>query len=85
MADISKRTERKGYWLYKQNMVEKQIETDRRIHFAVKTTHVKEHFVIFDKKKKEFSCDCQFYSLHLRPCSHILAAKMCLEDKDKKV
>jgi hypothetical protein len=83
MEKISRRTERKGYWLFKQGKVKKDIETDKRIHFLVKSKE-KDHFVIFDKIKNEFSCDCQFYSLYLKPCSHILASQMCLkEQKDK--
>ena len=79
---ISKITERKGYWLFKQGKVVKDIETDKRIHFVVKSK-MKDHFVIFDKIKKEFSCDCQFFSLHLKPCSHILASKMFLKGNKK--
>jgi hypothetical protein len=83
MEKISRRTERKGYWIFKEGKVKKDIETDKRIHFLVKSKE-KDHFVIFDKIKNEFSCDCEFFSLHLRPCSHILASQMCLkEQKDK--
>jgi uncharacterized Zn finger protein len=82
MEKISKRTERKGYWIFKDGKVKKDIETDRRIHFLVKGK--KDHFVIFDKIKNEFSCDCEFYSLHLKSCSHIIASQMYLnEQKDK--
>ena len=83
MEKISKRTERKGYWIFKEGKVKKDIETDKRIHFLVKSKE-KDHFVIFDKIKNEFSCDCEFYSLHLKPCSHIIASQMYLnEQKDK--
>jgi hypothetical protein len=83
MGKISKRTERKGYWLFKQGKVSKDIETDKRIHFLVKSKE-KDHFVIFDKIKNEFSCDCEFYSLHIRPCSHILASQMFLKEHNDK-
>jgi len=84
MTKISRKTERKGYWLFKQGMVKKDIETDKRLHFIVQSKD-KDHFVIFDKKKNEFSCDCEFFSLHLRTCSHILATQLYLkkETKDK--
>lgn len=83
MGEISKRTERKGYWLFKDGKVKRDLETDKRVHFLVKSKE-QEHFVIFDKAKKEFSCDCEFYALHLKPCSHIIASQMCLnEQKDK--
>ncbi len=82
MEKISKRTERKGYWFFKEGKVTKDIETEKRIHFVVKSNK-KDHFVIFDKIKNDFSCDCEFYALHLKPCSHILASQMCLKDKNK--
>jgi len=77
---VSKKTERKGYWLYKEGKVKKDLETDKRIHFVVQSNE-KEHFVIFDKLKEKFSCDCEFFSLHAKPCSHIIASKFFLEDK----
>lgn len=83
MVKVSKKTEMKGYWLFKQGKVKKDLETDKRIHFVVKSKD-RDHFVIFDKRKKEFSCDCEFYSLHLKTCSHIIASKTYLkESKDK--
>ncbi len=74
---VSKKTERKGYWLYKQGKVKKDLETDKRIHFIVQSNE-KEHFVIFDKLKQKFSCDCDFFSLHFKTCSHIIASKFYL-------
>lgn len=79
---VSKKTERKGYWLFKQGKVKKEIETDKRIHFVVQSAD-KNHFVIFDKNKKEFSCDCEYYSLHLRICSHIIASQLYLKNEEK--
>jgi len=79
---ISKKTERKGYWLFKQKKVKKDLETDKRTHFIVKGEN-KEHFVIFNKEKKDFSCDCEYFSLHLKPCSHIIASKFYLESEIK--
>lgn len=75
---VSKKTEMKGYWLYKQGKVRKDLETDKRIHFIVRSKD-KDHFVILDKVKKEFSCDCEFFSLHQKPCSHIIASKFFSE------
>ena len=79
---ISTKTERKGYWLFKQSKVLKDLETDKRIHFIVHSQE-KDHFVIFDKKKKEFSCDCEYFSLHLEPCSHIVASQFFMKENDK--
>ena len=72
---VSKRTERKGYWLFKENKVKKELETDKRIHFTVKSG-LESHSVIFDKKKNEWICDCSFWSLKFQPCSHIHASQL---------
>ena len=79
MVKISKKTEMKGYWLFKQGKINKDLETDKRIHLLVKSKD-RDHFVIFDKKKKKFSCDCEFFSLHQKMCSHIIASKFYLEN-----
>jgi len=79
---VSKKTERKGYWLFKQEKVKKDLETDKRIHFIVQGEN-EERFVIFDKKKKDFSCDCEYFSLHQKPCSHIIASEFYMEDETK--
>jgi len=83
MVKISKKTEMKGYWLFKQGKVKKDLETDKRVHFVVKSKD-RDHFVIFDKKKKKFSCDCAFFSLHQKTCSHILASKTYLKEVKNK-
>ncbi len=80
---ISKKTERKGYWLFKDNMVKKDLETDKRIHFTVKS-EMKDHSVIFDKEKNEWICDCEFWSLKFQPCSHIHASQLFEQKKEKK-
>ena len=79
---VSTRTERKGYWLFKQRKVSKDLETDKRIHFIVYSQE-KDHFVILDKKKNEFTCDCEYFSLHLKPCSHIIAAQFLIKENEK--
>jgi len=83
MVKISKKTEMKGYWLFKQGKVKMDLETDKRVHFVVKSKD-RDHFVIFDKKKKKFSCDCEFFSLHQKTCSHILASKIWLKKSKNK-
>jgi len=79
---VSTKTERKGYWLFKNGNVIKDLETDKRVHFVVNSKD-RDHFVIFDKKKKKFSCDCEYFSLHLKPCSHIVASEFLMKEKDK--
>jgi len=79
---ISTKTERKGYWLFKQGKVKKDLETDKRIHFIIENEE-KNHYVIFDKIKNRFSCDCEFFSLHQEACSHIIACQFFLKEKLK--
>jgi len=78
---VSTKTERKGYWLFKQGKVIKDLETDKRIHFIVNSKE-RDHFVIFNKKKRKFSCDCEYFSLHLKSCSHIVASRFFMKEKD---
>ncbi|MEM5791143.1 MAG: hypothetical protein QXP77_03820, partial [Candidatus Aenigmatarchaeota archaeon] len=70
--------ERKAYSLFRQKRVRIEFETDKRIHFKVRG-ETDEHSVIFDKEKKEFTCDCKFFSLKQKSCSHILACRIFLE------
>jgi hypothetical protein len=79
---VSTKTERKGYWMFKQEKVKKDLETDKRIHFMVGSEE-KDHYVIFDKSKNRFSCDCEFFSLHQGTCSHIIASQFYLKEKVK--
>ena len=79
MTDI--KTKRKGYWLFKNGKVKKEIDTDKRIYFKVKGK-TNEYSVIFDKNKNEFKCDCQFFSLKFTDCSHIIACKEFLNDQN---
>jgi hypothetical protein len=75
---VSQETEEKGLKLFKEGRVVKELETSKRTHFkVVGDTDV--YFVIFDKEKNEFSCDCKFFSLHQEKCSHIIAAELALK------
>ncbi|OYT42799.1 MAG: hypothetical protein B6U78_00140 [Candidatus Aenigmarchaeota archaeon ex4484_224] len=79
---VSSQVRRKGYTIFKSNGVKIALETNERIHFNVKGEN-EEHFVIFDKKRKKFSCDCQFFALHEKPCSHIYAAYLFLKSSKR--
>ena len=83
MTRISTKTERKGYWLFKQGKIKKDLETEKRVHFVVNSKDT-DHFVIFDKEKHKFSCDCEYFSLHQKPCSHILASRFFLKESKNK-
>ena len=68
----------KAFKLLRENRVKKELETNLRIHFAVEgETEV--HDVIFDKVRKIWSCDCRYFALHQKECSHILACKLFIE------
>lgn len=75
MIPTSYRIRRKGYWLFKSGKVKKEIETEKRIYFKVEG-ETEEHSIIFDKIKKKFTCDCSYFSLKFRECSHIYAVKL---------
>ncbi|MEM5878676.1 MAG: hypothetical protein QXF12_07420 [Candidatus Aenigmatarchaeota archaeon] len=83
MSELSWRTKRKGFWIFKDGKVVKDVENDKRCYFIVKSEE-KDHSVIFDKTKKTFTCDCEFFSLKLKDCSHIYAVKLFMGDKDGK-
>ena len=61
-------------------LVKKELETGKRIHFTVKSG-LKNHSVIFDKVKNEWICDCNYWSLKFSPCSHIHASELFKTNK----
>ncbi|MEM5836489.1 MAG: hypothetical protein QW451_01080 [Candidatus Aenigmatarchaeota archaeon] len=73
---------KKARKLLRENRVKKEIESEKRIHFKVKG-ETEDHFVIFDKLKGKFSCDCPYFTLKEKECSHIKAAKILLKNQDK--
>ncbi len=68
----------KGYFLFRKKKVSIEIITNKRIHFSVKGTK-ENHDVIYYKDKKIWSCDCKYFSLKQKECSHIYAAKKLLQ------
>jgi hypothetical protein len=82
MANLSWKTKRKGFWLFKEGKVRKDIETSKRIYFVVSSDE--EHSVIFDKVKKSYTCDCEYFSLKFKDCSHIYAVKLFMGVEDEK-
>jgi len=75
MENISNEVRNKGYSLFKDNKVVKEIETDKRIHFKV-IGETDTHSVIWDKEKDSWFCDCKWGSLKKGICSHVYAAKL---------
>lgn len=74
MVKTSRDVRKKGYLLFRRGRVKKILETDKRVHFEVEGES-DVHSVIFDKIKKTFNCDCPYFSLHQRECSHIVAVR----------
>lgn len=77
---ISDEIKIKAKKLIERKKVREEIETDKRMHFKVKG-ETEEHSVIFDKEKNEFSCDCPYFTLKEKYCSHIEAARILLRKK----
>lgn len=80
MEKLSEEIVEKGKLLFESGKVKKDLDTERRIHFTVEGESEK-HSVIFEKRKKEWKCDCKFNSLHQKRCSHILS---CMLKKNLK-
>lgn len=56
-------------------------KTEFHIHFMVDSNE--RHYIIFDKLKNEWRCDCKWWTLKNSECSHILASKLKLVELDK--
>ncbi|MCS7123311.1 MAG: hypothetical protein RMJ17_01920 [Candidatus Aenigmarchaeota archaeon] len=69
----------KAYKLLREDKVKKDLETGKRIYFVVKSTE--EYSVFFDKEKDKWFCDCKYFSLKLKECSHIIACKLYLKTR----
>lgn len=75
---VSKEIRKKSYLLFKEGKVKKELETEKRIHFKVEgETDI--HSVIFDKEKNSWLCDCKYFSLKEKECSHIISAQLLLQ------
>ena len=70
--------ERKARILLREGRVKKDVETAKRIHFRV-IGDTEEHFVVYDKEKKKWFCDCKYMSLKGEECSHVIACKLFLK------
>ena len=81
MEGISWKTKRKGYWLFRNGKLKKEVDTPKRTHFTVLNDNENRQ-VIHDKIKDSWSCDCRFYALKFKDCSHITACKLFVRDED---
>jgi len=77
-----KEVEIKARRLLKFGKVKLDFESTKRIYFTVYSREV--HSVILDKLKNEFRCDCKYFSVKQKECSHIIACKLLLKYLEKK-
>ena len=66
---------KKSAKIFQEGRVEKEMETGRRIHFKV-IGDTETYSVTFDKTKNEWTCDCKYWVMTQKECSHINAAKL---------
>lgn len=78
MGNISRDVRKKGYILFKEGKVQKELQTKKRVHFKVKG-ETGEHSVIFDKERKKWKCDCYYWTLQQKTCSHIFACSLTIK------
>lgn len=79
---ISKEIKKKGYQIFNESKIKKELETGKRIHFFVEGESER-HSVIFDKEKNKFTCDCKYSTLKEGICSHVYAAILIKEKEEK--
>lgn len=82
MTSVSIKTHQKGYWLFKEGKVKPDIDTPKRKYYKVHGD-TEEHSVIYDKSKKQWKCDCQFFSLKIQDCSHTIACRLFEGEKNE--
>ncbi len=75
MENVSNEIQAKGEILLRDGKVKKVLGTERRIYFEV-NGESDVHSVIFDKGKNKWKCDCRYFTLNQKECSHIVAASL---------
>jgi len=75
MENVSNEIKAKGEILLRDGKVKKEMETERRIYFEV-SGESDTHSVIFDKNNNSWNCDCRYFALNQRECSHILSSQL---------
>lgn len=65
---------KKAKKLVKENRIRLDFQTSKRIYFTVYSREV--HSVIYEKDNRKFVCDCKYFSVKSRECSHIIACKI---------
>ncbi len=72
MREPSAKIIEKARELVSQNRVIKDVDSEKRIHFKV-LGDTEEHIVTYNKLKDIYDCDCSFFTLRHKTCSHITA------------
>jgi hypothetical protein len=75
MEEASNEIKVKAEILVRDGKVKKELETEKRIYFKV-SGETEVHSVIFDKKTNSCNCDCRYFALNQKDCSHIIAARL---------
>lgn len=71
---VLKEVYKKARKLVKEGRVRLDFETSKRSYFIVYSREI--HSVIYEKNEKKFICDCKYFSVKSKECSHILACKI---------
>jgi len=74
MEKLSGEIKGKALKLLKENKIKKELETEKHVHFKVQGKS-DVYSVIFDKEKNKWECECRYWSLTQKDCSHIIACK----------
>lgn len=78
MDDYSTEIKIKGRKLFSEGKARKEVDTQKRAHFRV-IGETEEHSIILDKQTGKYSCDCKFFTLRQKECSHIFACRIFQE------
>ena len=54
------------------------------LYFKVRSGD-REYQVIFRGPQKQWLCDCQYFVMKAKTCSHVIACKLWLKEHDKKL
>jgi len=74
---------KKAKKLVREGKVKIDLISRARIYFRVEGKS-EVHSVILDRERNKWSCDCAYFTLKEKECSHILASKIFLKSKLRK-
>ncbi|MGC8516554.1 MAG: SWIM zinc finger family protein [Candidatus Acidifodinimicrobium sp.] len=70
-----------------KNNVKVDYKTDKHVSFIVEDDEKTHNVMYFSEKNgdKQWQCDCKWYTLQNKPCSHIYAVCMAIKDEKLKI